>query len=397
MKNLNYTLLLMFLVFSVLSCSDDIDESLETEESSQLSAEAVTIKSLDEINNQLLFEQLPNSKQHLKKIIRSDFEYLLTEHNVENLLLDTKNIFVENTSDITSYTFVATIPHIKGDETLNQYAYLTLNFTANRHIDNQMSIGFQMDHFLSFDGDGNMINDDTSNAKYYTPKPSNLPSKAPKSVICNYAVNEGINYGPIATYCGTYGGETVPAPQSVLDALFASNLTHNYNDLYILSPSNPNGQIPFSSYYSYYFPSLKNEIIAYYQKVWISQLGYSLSVSGNITADQHVNKQAFIDSFYTWLFTMQNVAPSTFNYLTANPQVLYQLFNFFADYNLAYSQFEGVYLGLMWGEYAPNLDIRCVTLGNEYLLTPAGLTLLQQLGAGSITIEQFRSQLPACS
>ncbi len=243
------------------------------------------------------------------------------------------------------------------------------------------------------------IKDDIDNPKsyYYTPKPKTIPSKAPKPVLCRYAFENNIG-SIIWGYCGgttpTVGG---PAPQSVLDALWASNLTHNISDLYMLAPIHPNGRIPFSSFYSYYFPQINGHITAYYQKAYIPQLGYSLPVSSNYTQPVHVNKQAFIDSWYEWVSDMQSVAPTTFNYLINNKQVYYDLFNFFADYNLDYDESEGIYLQVPYGQYANNLDLRCVTSASQFLLTSAGLTLLQQYGSGSLTLAQFRSNLPNCN
>lgn len=400
MKNLNYPVVLLLLLFTVFSCNDEINEPLplETTEASQVSETTTSVKSLVEINDQLLLEQLPKSEKHLKKIIATAHDYLLKEHNLDNLFFDEENVFVEENSDNRSYTFIATIPHLKEDETLNQHAYLTLNFNADAKISNQVSFGFQMDQHLSFDGEGNILNNDKYS--YYTPKPKGLPNKVPKSVICNYYIQniDQFSGGPLASYCGIYyGGVGPPVPLYILNAILAPQLTHNYNDLYILNPSHPNGQVPFPQYYSYYFPGIKNEIIDYYQQIFIPQLGYTITVTSNITAAKHLNKQAFIDSFYNWLYTMQSNASDTFYYLANNPDVMYQLFNFFAEYNMEYDEFEGVYLGIPYGQYAPNPDIVCVTLASQHLLTPDGFTLLEQLGSGSITIEEFRDALPGCS
>jgi len=249
----------------------------------------------------------------------------------------------------------------------------------------------------SFAPDESTLTTDINSPRGYTPKPSTIPSKAPKPVICRYAFENNIG-SIIWGYCGgTVPSVGPPAPQSVLDALYASGLTHNISDLYILAPNHPNGRIPFSSLYSYYFPQINSNITTYYNKVWIPQLGYSITVSSNYNEATHLNKQAFIDSWYEWILDMQANVSGTFNYLVANPNVYYDLFNFFADYNLAYDEGEGIYLGVPYGQYAPNQDLRCVTSASQYLLTSAGLTLLQQYGSGSISLAQFRSSLPNCN
>jgi hypothetical protein len=249
-------------------------------------------------------------------------------------------------------------------------------------------------------GQGTSIGGSIASSQYYTPKPSNVPVKVPLSVFCNY-VQVNFNKIPnaqalMANYCGVIViTGTVPPPQSTIDALNQAGLTHSSNDLYIRNLPNTTSLRPFGSYssYDFMFPTLRSQIVSFYQKVWIWQLGSSMSVSGNINASQHLNKQAFIDSFFDWLFLVSNNSPNTFSYLRANPLVLNQLFNFFADYNLKYSESEGIYLGVPYGEYAPNVDMRCVTLASRYLATTGGLTLIQQLGSGTMSMEQFRRTL----
>jgi hypothetical protein len=247
---------------------------------------------------------------------------------------------------------------------------------------------------------GTSIGGSIASSQYYTPKPSNVPVKVPLSVFCNY-VQVNFNKIPnaqalMANYCRVIViTGTVPPPQSTIDALNQSGLTHSSNDLYIRNLPNTTSLRQFGSYssYDFMFPTLRSQIVNFYQKVWVWQVGSSFFVSGNITAAQHLNKQAFIDSFFDWLFSVSNNSPNTFSYLRANPLVLNQLFNFFADYNLKYSESGGIYLGVPYGEYAPNADMRCVTLASRYLATTGGLALIKQLGSGTVSMEQFRSTL----
>ena len=236
--------------------------------------------------------------------------------------------------------------------------------------------------------------------EYYTPKPSNLPSKAPKSVICNYFSRNGggTNSSILVNYCGyTWSGQTAPAPQSVLDWLVNRNLTHNYNDLtmdirYWYDNSGTIYTIPFSSYNS----TLKNEIIDFYQLRHYPYFGYYTDTN-NKPFLHHINKQAFLDGFQGWLYSTKDNAPNNYNYLVNNSQVMIQIFNFFVGYNLQYGEDGGIYLGIPYAYYSPNQDIRCITSVAGYLQSSAGLTLLQQLGSGAITIEQFRDQFPLCN
>ena len=229
MKNFNYPVILMLLLLTVFSCTDDLNEALETvEEPSSLS-----FKPLSEIDNELLKRQLPKSQKHIKMIIDSDYNYLLAEHNLDGLFLDTDYIVVKNDGHNTSYTFLVVIPHDNKDESVRQHAYLTLNYHEAVNTDNQLYFGFQMDEYLSFDGEGNILNGDANTPQSeYTPKPKGLPSKAPKSVVCNYfSRNSPGTSSILVNYSGYSGyGGSVPAKQGVLDALIATQLTHNFND-----------------------------------------------------------------------------------------------------------------------------------------------------------------------
>lgn len=393
----------------VFSCQDDFSESLVPNEFTSVSNELIqakpklifsTFQQLNGIHVPLLSDKLSNVKEYIPEIIVSEQNCNFSEHKLYDLWIDTSNVFVQSTSSDVSCTFLVIIPHIKNDESLNQYAYLTLNFNSGQNTENRLLFGSQMDCILTFDSTGNIQDNFTAIFKKgpYTPKPSNLPSKAPKDVICRYFSNTmGGGNLTLASFCSSYFyPSTSPAPQFVLDALFSGNLTHNYNDLYILNLSSSTTS-PFSSFYPYPFISLRDEFINFYSKVFIPHLGYSVPVSSNITQAMHINKQAFIESFQSWMFELTNNAPSTFNYLSNNPTVLYKIFNFFANYNLAYDESEGVYIGVQWGEYSPNQDIRCLKIGGDYLLTPSGFTLIQQLGSGTISIEQFGDALPSCS
>lgn len=73
-----------------------------------------------------------------------------------------------------------------------------------------------------------------------------------------------------------------------------------------------------------------------------------------------------------------------------------QVFNVFADRNLQADTEDGAYLEVPYGGYSQDPNVRCLNQASQYLLTPAGLTLLQQLGSGTITLAQFEAALPGC-
>ena len=184
MKNFNYPVTLMLLMLISFSCSDDLNETLETVQDPEISAESssTTLVSLGEIDDQALKGQLPEAEKHIKAIINSDYDHLLAEHDLKGMFLDTDNVVIASNSDKISYTLLAVIPHSNDDASLNQYAYLTLTFRDGVNTDNQLIFGYQMDYSVSFDENGSILNTNNPQAEYYTPKPKGLPSKAPKSV-----------------------------------------------------------------------------------------------------------------------------------------------------------------------------------------------------------------------
>jgi hypothetical protein len=174
-------------------------------------------------------------------------------------------------------------------------------------------------------------------------------------------------------------------------------LTHDHNDMYYITSSG--SLYPFFIFNSNDFPNLKNEIINYYKQVYVTQLGYAIANPYTMTYEEdHVHKQAFLDSFMTWLYSLQSNAPTNYNYLAANPDVLYQIFNFFADYNSNNPNDEYTYLGQPWYiyQYSPNPDVKCMNTGAQFLFTSDGLNLMQDLGSGAIDINGFRNGLPDC-
>ncbi|WP_415060150.1 hypothetical protein [Flavobacterium sp.] len=231
-------------------------------------------------------------------------------------------------------------------------------------------------------------------SKSTTPKPSNLPSKAPKSVVCNYFATNGNTPSSVASYCGFYwNGDYAPIPLSLLNEILAEPRSHTFNDLYILSPSSPTGIMPFNTYTLPDNLSIRSEIIAFYQKVYVIQLNQSITVTGSITKSEHIHKQAFVDTFFDWMFRMQASQPSSFNMLMNNNVIYRQLFNFFADYNLNEPASSGIYLGVFQGQNSTSPKLRCLTVVSEYLLTSNGSALLQSLNSGSISFESFKQQL----
>ena len=411
MKNLMYLMSTMLLLTILLSCEKEgievspLAETAEVLVADETSTLSVQVQSLSEINLKRLSTQLPQVENHFKQIANADYSDLFKDHNLDDLYLNEDYVFVEEKADFTTYTFIGTIPHSTDEEQASQYVYISVNLDDIAGMNSEAVFGFQMDYSVSFDEQGSIINND-----YATAKNGNKPAKAPSSVICAYARrNPAFNVGPVQSYCGTWGTSTVPAPQSVLDALFNPNpLTHNYNDLYILVPTVstvsvhiqyniPWGETDFGNYTNSAFPDLKDKIIDFYQSVYIPQLGRPITVTSNITAAKHVNKQAFIDSFFEWMYRMQVESPyNNYSYMVQHPEVLYTIFEIFSTRNTNHPEDEGVYLGLANGNFSPTPDIVCLTLAGDYLYTLNGRILMAQLNSGSITAQQFEDALPGC-
>ena len=400
MKNYKFSAILLLLLFIGFSCKEDINDTVSVVEDLQIAGVPITIQSLDQINDGALEDQLRQAGSYIRQVMPLYTNELLRVHDIGKMFFDEQEVIVaEGPDGEVTYTFLLIIPNKDEANDASQFAYLSIRHQEGTHIGNELLFGFQLEFSLSFDGEGSLKNGDGAAGRlHYTPKPSNLPSKAPKAVICRYRDQFGINASTLVGYCDGYTGYggTVPAPQHVLDALFAPQLTHNYNNLYFENAYYPNGMQPFSSFYSYYWPGIKTEIINYYQR-HRSSYGFLFTTTGNITQHMHVNKQAFVDSWFAFIRQVSQSAPATFNYLIANKHVYYQLFNFFADYNLKYDATAGVYLGVFYGIYSSNQDVRCLSYAGQELLTSNGLTLLQQLGSGAITLEQFRSSITSCN
>jgi hypothetical protein len=395
---------------TIFSCSNDLNEVVETSEAIPSRSLDLSVKSISEINDQNVSNQLSTSTKHMTEIISKEFANLLDGYNLNGLSLDQDHVLVFRSTDgITSYSFAGSIPGEKNDRGSIDFR-LTLNFNDAQNLNNYVQFG--ADQPLYFDSEGVTIQNDT---RYYTPKPSNIPSKAPKSVICNYNWN-GNMPSQVASYCGIFGGTTVPAPIEVLAALFPEwyvwtgtqwikrsspitiiSLTNDYNDLYYITSSG--SLMPFFIFNMNDFPGFKNEVIQYYNQVYIVQLGYAITNPySQISEESHVHKQAFFDSYLEWLYDMQSQAPANYNYLAANPSVMFEIFHFFAEYNLNNPEDNYTYLGQPWYiyQYSPNPDVKCMNTGANFLLTPAGLSLMQDLGSGVIDINGFRNGLPDC-
>ena len=236
----------------------------------------------------------------------------------------------------------------------------------------------------------------------YTPKPSNIPSKAPKAVICSYFANNGGIPGFAFSTCGwSWSGSYGPTPQSVIDMLNAQQFSRNTSNLYIrirywYDTSGTIYEIPFSQFNS----SIKNDFITFYKSVddnGSMLVPNYLNPSGNATETYHVHKQAFLDTFQNWLYRTKDTAPNNYNYIVNNQQVFSDVFWMLADIHLGADAADGVYMEIPYGIYSPNADIRCLSNRANYLQTAAGLTLMQQLGSGAISNQQFLNALPTCN
>lgn len=422
MKRLHQLLFLCTFMILGYSCSEDLNEQTDPEQSTTLKNEALVLMTLEEIDNPALLEQLGSTELQIKQILADNYSEALRAHNPDAMYLDEEKILIgKNPDNSISYTFSVVIPDQQNNDKLQISSYLTMSFDGERNLYNSLQFGFEEP--VRFNANGELLSHtapivNQKGGDGYTPKPSNKPSKAPKSVICNWASSTG-NLGTVNGYCGFTIGIGGPAPIWVLAALFPEwyiydpflgwieldfpreiiPLTSDINDLYYLY-SDDNTYPLYNLNFHPNFSGLYNEIVDYYGKVYVWQLGYYITNPFSMTYDEdHVHKQAFIDSFFQWTYRMQSTAAANYSYLTSNPDVYYQIFNLFAEYNLSHPNDEPLYLEQPWYvvQYTPNQDVKCLNNGSNYLLTPAGLLLMQQLGDGTITIEAFRSALPDCN
>lgn len=390
MKNIKYYIILITTSILLFSCYNDEAQPFDNEEKTNLSN--ISRKSLDNINNPLLSNQIPKSKEQIVNMLSENYNNIFENFDLNNIEIDLNDIYVTKKESFTLYDFNIFIPNKLNNKLADLYARLSISIDTENNISNKLDFGYNLDYTIIFNEKGNL---NSNLSKYSTPKPSNIPSKAPKSVVCNY-FNQNF---PYSTYSYLYCGGSLhpylnhPAPQEVLDALNTVQLTHNINNLHILSPNSPNGRIPFYNYTAPYQYSIRSEIESFYQKVFVIQANSTFTVQGNITQAVHVHKQAFIDSYFNWLFSLQYQSPNIYNYLQSNNSVMRQVFNVFADYNLNNAPSEGVYIGIPYGQYAQNQNLKCLSKVSVYLSTNDGLLLMQQLGSGSITLDQFKNQL----
>jgi hypothetical protein len=416
----NLAILVLFLG-AIASCTSEYEEEIQSIEVEQSISDGLSMRSVKEINNPSLTENLTKTIENAKGILSKEFTNYLSKHNVNDIYFDVDNVLEGNHSEgVTSYTFFVNIANKKGNGENEMISYLTMTFDKMNNLNSSIELGGGQ--IVYFGTDGDILKKETQNnvrgggyGDY--DKPSNKASKAPKSVVCNWASSTG-NLGLLNGYCGYSVGIGGPPPISVLAGLFPewyvySNgqwieldfprsiipLTSEFNDLYLLGSTGSTYPI-FNLNYHPNFSQLYNEIVNYYNQVYVIQLGYAITNPYTMTYDEdHIHKQAFIDSFMQWTYNMQNNYPSHYSYLTSNQSVYYQIFNLFAEYNSNNAVNDFLYLGQPWYivQYSPNDDVRCLNLGSDYLLTSAGLTLMQQLGSGAITIEQFRAALPNCN
>lgn len=419
MKKLKIPIVLLLFVMVAFSCANEFENDVQSVETDQLRSTDLSVKSVSQINDPLLSKNLPVSVNNAKGVLSKGLGQYFHDHDLNNLSLDQDNVLESNHSDgIRSYTFYLNIPQKEIGKGKNFDTYLTLSFDAQKNMSSYVQLG--ADQILYFDEKGDILEKEKPNETrygYYSPKPSNKPSKAPKSVVCNWASSTG-NLGLLNGYCGYTIGIGGPPPIEVLASLFPEwyvyvngqwielstpmaiiPLTTSYNELYYLY-SNGSLYPLYNLNFHPNFSQLYTEIVNYYDMVYVNELGYAINNPYTLTYEEdHVHKQAFIDSFFQWTYLMESNYPSHYSYLVNNPSVYYQIFNFFAEYNTNNPVNEYTYLGQPWYvvQYTPNQDVKCINNGSDYLLTSAGLTLMQQLGSGAITIEQFRSALPNCN
>jgi hypothetical protein len=99
------------------------------------------------------------------------------------------------------------------------------------------------------------------------------------------------------------------------------------NDITIPTQNSSYSATPFNNFYPYYFSDIKNVIKNYYERVYVPQLN-SYVTSTQTTLTDHIVKQKFIYEFFQFTYTLQLQNPITFNYLSANPTIIGDIFNY---------------------------------------------------------------------
>ncbi len=413
-----YLILAIFCLVFTTSCSEDLGEinegtSLEFEE-------GISFKSINEIDDWAFLNQFSKSEKYVESIISDNFNHLLAGYNLEDLSIDTDNIYVVKESEsIIIYTLSIIIPTKIGEEVLN--AFLTLNFDSGTNTSNQLQMGYDAKYIIDFNSNGE-ITENVNFAKYggSSPKPSNIPSKAPKSVLCRWASSSG-NLGLTNGACGYTVGIGGQPPIEMLVNMFPRwydyiqgewvrretirplppppyNGTHSYMDLTILTdPDDLEQTVSFGSvfgYSPYSTNKLRVEIVEFYPRVLVTQGNFVTTVTGErLRLEHHIHKQSFVDSFYQWLFEMEDVVPNTFNIVNNNVHIQGQLFELFANFNIPNAFSEGVYLNDPEGLASENQNLKNLTCMSNYLLTPAGFDFINNPSNLTLSPEGYKSAL----
>lgn len=163
-------------------CSNGLQENVETVNLIGLSDSGFTLKSLEEINEPLLSNQLTESKAHLKAIVAKKFQLLLNEHPLDDLTFDTDHILVAHNDDqSTTYAIQLMIPQENLQTAFHVDAAVKLEFAAGKNVGNELRTGYQMEFVVNFDQDGNITNSRLATEGHQSSKPFYLTSKTPKN------------------------------------------------------------------------------------------------------------------------------------------------------------------------------------------------------------------------
>ena len=401
--------MVLFCLIFTYSCGED-KETIEFSESNELLEKEILrsdVRSLDQIDDPVFLDQYAKTEKYVKALI-SENNKDLKDYRINDLTLDQFEIVVvEKSQNTKTYHIQVFVPRNDGNEELTLRSWVTLNFESNENVFNQLQTGRLGDILLDFDSEGKTITASQNRYGYYSPKPANKPSKAPKAVICAHASSLiGLNgyCGFSVGYCSNDQGQC-PPPQWVLDMIDAINSQKNTDDLTIpvrngMDPNRNTFDMDFTTFSSNPFAidtQLQSDFVLYYHQEYLGQ-GYYVNYNDKSEA-HHIHKETFIRSFQDWLFVLEDHDPSVFYALVSNYITLRSVFWMFANIHLGAEMEDGVYmLRTTYASYANIPDLTCLT--NRALFfqnDPQATTLIQQLNAGTITWQQFEAALPACN
>ncbi len=368
----------MFLALSLISLTHSCqDEELEVQTVSVNPVEQEIIEekpfTLDQINDPLLVNQYDNLNSLSKTILKEKLTTLYSDKvdliNWDSVILNTDYIYIENqTIDTKTYRFLVDMPRIESDE--ENFIPPLVNVRVNHDINNDNLINDlhindqDISESLTFDLEGVVTNESSNDvvkqsartgggsscicwvvrdykgvlsrinwvtsSAFNTGGTSSSPviASAPAAVWLQYARQTGNSQ--ILSFFGIVRVAGIVWNQEISNKYMnpPSSRQRHYS-LYL--PKEGGGQMSFM-YTTFFpeFPKIKNWMNDFYYTKF--RYGYPYTVS-DLSFDEHLVKQSFIDSFTNWLYKVKSQNYSLYQFFRYNPTALEKTFKLFAMYS----------------------------------------------------------------